>query len=361
MKIKILITLFVIITLGIVYSLFAQTAESSLNWETGAFSEIQQKARTENKISFALFVSDNCGHCKKLKKNVLPDPRVQEILSKLIITQIDINSDEGRKLSGEYGFKSTPVVILFEPDGSEIDRIVGNFSVNDYLVELDDYVQRKNTIGYYEQRYENNPADPEALYNLGVKYINRRKIKKAYEFFDRTAEVDSVNTSGFTDDALYRKGRYLHKQKKVEKVVPLMLSVLNKYPQSDNAVYAFDRLMWCYTELKQPEKMIEAYQAYIEKIPEEAKPYRVAATELTKKNWEGKIYWDTAYEAINRAVELEPDEARNYNLLSTIESHYEKYEQALIAIDKAIALNPQNKKYTSRRDELLNKIDNQQN
>lgn len=334
-------------------------AQSDVNWIDGGITMAFQQAQATNKPVFALFYKENCGYCKKLKNELLPKPEVKEILDNFVLVQIDLNSGEGNQLKHDQRVFSSPVTILYEPDGREIDRIVGYFGEDEYVPQLLDYYQRVNTLDDYMRRYKENQNDPEVLYNLGKKLIDRRFDEDAFNYLVKTVDVDPLNTSGYTDDALYLMGAHLHrKQRNPEAALAPLEKILADYKDGDKAEYAYNRLMWCFTELKAPERMVSYYNKYQNLMELTAQNHRVTATELAK-GWDNPEYLDIAMQAIQKALAMEPDDARNYSTLSSVEAALNHYDKAIDALTKAIDLDPDNRTYAMRLDRLRVESNNQ--
>ncbi len=324
-----------------------------IKWESGTIKEAMAKARGQKKILFVLFYKENCGYCQKLKTEVLPDADVKSFLDSFVTYKADMNTPEGKDLGKFNRAFSTPVSILFEPTGEEIDRVVGFWGVADYLKRMDEYSRRINTLQDYLNRHKKNPTDPELLYNIGQKLLDRRLDDDAFAYLDKVATADPQNKKGFTDDALFLKGRFLHaKLQKAKEAEAPLLKVLDAYSNSDKAVETFNRLMWVYTALKDPAAMLVAYDKYTKVLPKDPEIQRVAATELCK-NWDDPKYNAAGMKAIQKAIQMDGKDAKNYSVLATIYAGHRDFDDALSALDKAMKLDPENKVYKNRYEQVV--------
>ncbi|OQY28407.1 MAG: hypothetical protein B6244_07345 [Candidatus Cloacimonetes bacterium 4572_55] len=326
-------------------------------WEQEVEMEkILTKAQATNKLVFVLYTKPSCGYCKRLKNEILPDPQVKALLENFINLEVDIKSPAGKDLSQRNRIFSSPVSVLYDQNGEEIDRIVGYWKLDEYLTRLTDYSQNINTFNEWTKRLETDGNNPEVLYTLGIKLLDRRMDKDAFHYLEKTVEVDPMNSSDFADNALYMKASHLQrKQRNAEGAIDPLLAILNRFPQGDQAVYAFNRLLTCYTILKQPDQIVETYDKYIKVIPQEARAYRVAATELAK-GWKGARYLAKAMESAKQAIKLDPNHAGNYSALSTVQDQMGDYQAALKSMNKALELDPENSRYKARQEQLKNEL-----
>lgn len=81
-------------------------------------SSFTKEVKEEKGIVLVDFWADWCGPCKMLA------PILEEVASETTAKICKVNVDENGDLSGEYGIRSIPTMIVFK-DGEKIDQIVG--------------------------------------------------------------------------------------------------------------------------------------------------------------------------------------------------------------------------------------------
>lgn len=331
----------------------AQSLSDNVSTEAQNFIvDLITQAQERDTQILMIFSKPNCGYCRRLKNEVIADPNVQRVISKLVVKEIDMHQEPGNELSKLLRAYSSPVTILFDKAGNEVDRIVGYYPVDEFLPTLQNYIAGVETLGDYLARYQANPNDPEVLYNLEEKYCARYSFREAFGLVRDLVELDPENKSDWVDDALYLQGSYeQRKMNQAENAVKTFIRVLENYPQSDKAVSAYNRLLLCYSELKQPENMIIVYEKYMDDIPPDARAYRVTATELVKFP-DNPANLEIAFRSANHAITLDPAEPRGYSILSTVNDAMGNVDLAIANLEKALEMDPENQQYKLRLDRI---------
>ena len=75
------------------------------------------------------FTATWCGPCQRFK------PIMQEVANVHHVQFIDIDTDQGRMFADQYNVRSVPTVI-FEENGSEVNRLIGATSKQTILENL---------------------------------------------------------------------------------------------------------------------------------------------------------------------------------------------------------------------------------
>ncbi|MFQ5585071.1 MAG: thioredoxin family protein, partial [Calditrichia bacterium] len=172
------------------------TNQYAVNFENSSFKEAQAKAGKENKVLFVDFYADWCSPCKRLDKMVYKDKEAGEFInSNFVSLKIDGEKGEGPQLMKKFNIPGYPTLILFDPQGNEIDRVVGfGGDKDEYVQTLKDYLQGKNTLNDYLARLKKDPGNVELNFTLAEKYLYR-DISKANKYFLKVLELDPQNKS----------------------------------------------------------------------------------------------------------------------------------------------------------------------
>ncbi len=95
---------------------------------------------------------------------------------------------------------ATPTVLMLDPDGSEVDWIVGyGPPPEEYQETVDRSLKGIETYQFYSESYANDPENVETVFNLGMKWSRRYQRDKAAEFFGKVLELDPDGSKGTTE------------------------------------------------------------------------------------------------------------------------------------------------------------------
>src|SRR3989304_1224496 len=95
-----------------------------------------KEAKNLSKPIFLYFRSETCYWCKKFEEEALSDKRVIDILNNNFVI-ISIDTFKQKNVANNLGVRSTPFMIFFTTDGTEISRIPGYIPTDEFLVKLD--------------------------------------------------------------------------------------------------------------------------------------------------------------------------------------------------------------------------------
>jgi thioredoxin-related protein/tetratricopeptide (TPR) repeat protein len=107
------------------------------------------------------FSADWCSWCKRLDEDTFSDQQVRQQLGELVVVKLDAER-EGRELAKRYGVESYPTLVFTDPDGEEIDRIVGFLPPGDFISETE-RIRSGDTFLACLARLDENPADAQAI------------------------------------------------------------------------------------------------------------------------------------------------------------------------------------------------------
>ena len=95
------------------------------------------EAAKEGKQVFVDCYTSWCGPCKKLAREVFPQPEVGKVLNaRFVNLQIDMEKGEGPAVSKQFGINSFPTMLILNPDGTKVGSIVGYYPTERLLDEI---------------------------------------------------------------------------------------------------------------------------------------------------------------------------------------------------------------------------------
>ena len=97
-----------------------------------------------------------------------------------------------------------PTLLFVDSEGNEVDRIIGFMPPTEYLLRIEDIVQKRNTLSDYLTRYNQGIKSADIIAAIAMKYEDRRENDKAAEFY-------SILIADFPDplSEYYKRGNML--------------------------------------------------------------------------------------------------------------------------------------------------------
>lgn len=96
------------------------------------------KAKEEGKPVMVDFYADWCASCKVIDATTLQNPHVQAALDNFVVLKIDVtaNTPETKALLRHFDVVAPPTFLFFDAKGKELNRVVGDVSVNTFSMHL---------------------------------------------------------------------------------------------------------------------------------------------------------------------------------------------------------------------------------
>lgn len=142
-----------LIALGILLFIIAFYLESSFSNEDGDYIKLGDvsfhtsiesginEAKNQSKPVFLYFRSQTCYWCLVFEKESLSDSTIKELLDKEFIL-ISVDTFKQKNVAQNLNVRSTPYMIFFDKDGKEISRIPGYIPKDEFLVKLNEILER---------------------------------------------------------------------------------------------------------------------------------------------------------------------------------------------------------------------------
>lgn len=88
------------------------------------FERAVRQAADRKTLLLVDFTTEWCGWCRKLERDVYPDPAVSRQLSRVVYVKLDAER-EGATLARRYGVSGFPTLIFLTPSGQIAGEIAG--------------------------------------------------------------------------------------------------------------------------------------------------------------------------------------------------------------------------------------------
>lgn len=130
-----------------------------------SYSEALHKSTLESKPVFLMCYTNWCGHCKKMKEEVLTDSVLNEYFSKYFVcVKIDMEAGEGIMLHNQFAVKMYPTFIFLDHTGTTLYRLMGEFKPEDLIAQAEQSLIPENQLPYLQQQFESDPSDATKCY-----------------------------------------------------------------------------------------------------------------------------------------------------------------------------------------------------
>ncbi|SVB60262.1 uncharacterized protein METZ01_LOCUS213116, partial [marine metagenome] len=103
----------------------------------------------------------------------------------------------------QYNCQFVPHLLFVDSEGNEVDRIIGFLPPTEYLLRLNDIINKRNTLDDYLTRFEEGEINSDLIAAIAAKYEDRKENEKAAEFY-------SILISNYPDPSseLYQNGKF---------------------------------------------------------------------------------------------------------------------------------------------------------
>ncbi|HET6272218.1 MAG TPA: thioredoxin fold domain-containing protein [Bacteroidota bacterium] len=316
---------------AVLLSTMGLTASAEIHFLKGPLAEAITKAKMEKKPVMIDFITDWCRWCDTLDARTYSDASVASFVNDgLIAIKIDAERGEGIEVAKKYGVNAYPTIIFVQPDGEEIDRILGYVAAVPFLQTVKDYVNGVNTIGSLQADLKKNPNDARLHYTLASKYVDRNDPATAAEHFRQLLAFDPKNELGHNEEAQFNVAMATFR---ADKNATGLIAFMASYPNSDMNRQALYTLWNSYVKAKDGENGKRYFNQYLQKWPNNAGMMNNYAWNCAEQG----INLDHAADVAKQAVGLAKKEAEKAGYLDT----YATVEFARGNVDEAIRLEQQ--------------------
>ena len=278
-------------------------------------------------------------------------------LSKVaVIVRLNTDKAETKPISKQFHLGGIPTVVVLDPNGLEVDRIIGyDDDRSAWLKTLLAYLYGIDTIQDMQGRYASK-ADMKLARELAQKYLDRGDGANCLVWVDktRTFKPDAEAEGKLT---LMQGQAWLitDPPRGAEALIKVAVT-----PESPMALDAFQSLSVFYKRQARnatsPEEKQKAKAARLDVYHKVVAARPSDADVLSDYAWycaaEG-IELDQALKAAQKAVELKPAEADNYATLAEVYFKMGRKDDAVRTIEKAITQKPEEEYYREQKEKFL--------
>lgn len=215
----------------------------------------------------------------------------------------------------KFGIRATPTVLFLDPDGSEVDWIVGyGPPVEKYQDQVNKVLAGVDTIKSLNEQYAKDPKSIEIIFKMAGKYDRRGNTEKATEFYKQVIVLDPEGKKGMTEVqnekvSYTQSAEFNLASMAISKRPPdasLFQAFIKKYPDSPMVKQAYTRLSSYYTRTVPKEEATKFFEEYLARFPQDANSYSAYVSRIIFD----KDPLDKGIDLAQKAINLAQDSRR---------------------------------------------------
>lgn len=270
---------------------------------------------------------------------------VEKLSQAAVLYRLNTDTPEGKERSQAFHLRGIPTTVLLSPDGKEIDRILGYENRSEWMRTLLAYLYGVDTLDDLLSRAAASP-DPALFKEIAEKYLGRGESREALAWVRKTREAAKPGK----DDALLASLHLVEGEALLREDPPKGEALLRSLVTgSDKSLSeeAFSTLSAHYRRsakrAKSDDEKRKAQEAmlglYHDLLPSRGEDPHF----LNDYAWhcaEQGVELDRAVDAARKAVALSGEDPGILDTLAEVYYKMGKKAEALGAIEKALAKNP---------------------
>jgi len=165
-----------------------------VSWQDLTLDEALAKAKEQDTIVLIDVYAAHCGQCKEMDEGLWEQAEGADLAEGLIALRVSTDNPEGHAVQRRYPVLGLPLVLFLEPDGREIDRIVGYNDHDAFLEEARTIRNGIDLLPEMEAELETRPL-PHLMTEVLKKYLYRKREAEAEALLDKIISADTQGRS----------------------------------------------------------------------------------------------------------------------------------------------------------------------
>ena len=222
-------------------------------------------------------------------------------------------------------------------------------SPSEYLLRLENIVNKRNTLDDYLARYRNGEENIEIIAAIAMKYKDRKADDSAAEYYRKLIIKHPNSSSELFQKAEYFLASYDFNNGKED----ALKQYIKKSPESPFIIDALKEMAYYYADSKQLNNELITYKEMLTLFPENPSVLNSYAWRMAEieKNLEDALI------KARFAVELtKGNPERQAGIIDTeaeVLWKLKRYNEAIDAIDRSIKIDPQNEYYKDQKEKFI--------
>lgn len=281
-------------------------AQNNLKFDEIDYQSVLNRSKVEQKPIFIMLYANWCPHCTIMKREVLNDPMVVDLLNKnFICTWQDVEKSEGIILKNKFKTKSLPSFLFLDSNETVLYALQGEYTSTNFIAEIKNALDPKKGLPYLEKEFSLDPSNA----NKCLEYLTTLKkgkdrtelSKPAHQYLATQTEdqlVSEINwrviSNGVTDISSREFQYVLKHQKEFEaitspirverKITNIVTELLKPYTENlDTISYYKQRKIATSIGLHKIDSLIFSYDMMIAERAGNWSSYKEATMESVEK------------------------------------------------------------------------------
>ncbi|MFH2055498.1 MAG: thioredoxin domain-containing protein [bacterium] len=230
------------------------------------FDAISAAAQESRQPMLIDFYTDWCFWCKVMDDSTFPDPYVQKFMKNFELGKI--NAEVDTLVAQRYGVRSYPTFLLIKPDGTEIDRIVGYSTPEEFVGAIVNSLNGVGTLEDLRARQAANPNDYDLMFELAEKYMYRSNYEQARSYYAKLMDNTPADKQNLAATAAYKLAYMKYKEKNFVEAAQAYTRMATDYPAAEEAESARLMVAYCYQKAEDFEQARAEYTQFLKDYPE---------------------------------------------------------------------------------------------
>ncbi|MBD3161626.1 MAG: thioredoxin fold domain-containing protein [Candidatus Eisenbacteria bacterium] len=225
----------VLFPLAMLFLLPAMAAGQGVEWADLTLEEALAQAAETGQIVMIDVWAPHCGSCGDMDEALWSTPEAAEFTEDLIPLKIESTAAEGADLRRRYPVTGLPAVLFIDPDGREIDRIVGYTHNQAFFAEAEPLRDGYDPLPALEEELAANPSSTDRMMPVFERYLYRGRSAEAGSLLVRIVDADPENRRGDAVKALVKMAKYARiVEGDWQGCYEIWQMILDRYPDSSS-------------------------------------------------------------------------------------------------------------------------------
>jgi len=212
------------------------------------------------------FYRPGCPWGKLLDDSTFSHMIVIGMSEQMVFVKIDVEEDSIS--TNHYDVSFFPTIIVANPDGSEVDRLVGYYPPADFFNEIQLYLQGNETLEDFQNRLADEPDNVEYHLILAEKYKHRSAWDQALEYYNNALRLCPDDNPFVLEKALLGIADVQCEKGDFSAALTSYSEFLELYPQSEKAEDAARKIPYCYAKTGDYIRADELFREYLVNYPD---------------------------------------------------------------------------------------------
>jgi len=235
-----------------------------INWSSSLPEALQTGWKNKQNI-LVFFYADWSKWSQILEDSSLSSSRFAGLKDKIILTKL--NAETEINLASKYKVSDFPTLILLDPKGKEIDRVVGYLPSKELVNRVNNYLRGKETLTDFQNRLKKDSLNVNINFKLAVKYQERSRWNEAEQFYRKVMELDPRNSRSKSDSSLFNLAILYIKKTAFDKALENLDQLKREFPKSSLVMSAELYRAFCYAKKGDTNKAIALYESFMKQYP----------------------------------------------------------------------------------------------